>query len=186
MVLRLNKEYRYTVLCEDKLTQCFVRRFLIASGINGRKIYPLPLPVAGCGEQYVREQFPQQLKALRAKNYNSNVLFTIIDADSYTYEEREKMLEDACKISETDLRKKTDNILLFIPKRNIETWIKHFGGEKVDEKTDYAHFLNGHEKDSYLAAEKMAQEFMKSSITYPLLSLQKAYEEYLQLVKKIS
>ena len=176
--MKLSSTYRYTILCEDKLSQCYIRRFLLAQGISRRKIFPSALPAAGCGEQYVREQFPRYLQALRSKNFNATVLVIAIDADKKTCSEREAQLQAACSACAVAPWSKNDKLLLFIPKRAIETWIKHFAGETVDEEHDYAHFLNGHESDCYQAADKMARDFSLPSFSSSLISLQDAYDKY--------
>ena len=184
--MKLSKKHKYTVLCEDKLTHCFIRRFLLAQGINGRKIFPLPLPADGCGEQYVRMQFPKQLRALRSKSFDSNVLIVAIDADKKTVQERKLQFNDACNAVEIEARTEDDKLLIFIPKRNIETWIKYFDGDIVDEEHDYAHYLNGHESDCYSAADKMAESFSTENFTSELSALQDAYNEYCGLVSQLN
>ena len=184
--MKLSKKHKYIVLCEDKLTHCFIRRFLIAQGINGRKIVSLPLPADGCGEQYVRMQFPKQLRALRSKSFDSNVLIVAIDADKKTVQERKLQFNDACNAVEIETRTEDDKLLIFIPKRNIETWIKYFDGDIVDEEHDYAHYLNGHESDCYSAADKMAERFSAENFTSELSALQDAYNEYCALVRQVN
>lgn len=181
--MRLSKIHKYTILCEDKQTQCYIRRFLLAQGISGRKVFTLPLPADGCGEQYVRFQFPRYLKALRSRNFDSNVLVVIIDADKKALAERKAQLNDACESADVPVRTENDKLLLLIPKRNIETWIKHFEGETVDEEYDYAHFLVGHESDCYSAADKMSQAFSNETFFTDLPSLMDGYREYSSLIK---
>lgn len=184
--MKLSKDYRYNILCEDKLTHCFIRRFLISQGVNARRINALPLPAAGCGEQYVRAQYPKQLSYLRSNSYVANILIVAIDADLNTCVERQKQLDEACGNAAVDKRSPQDKLLLLVPKRNIETWIKYFDGETVDEEHDYAHFLNGHESDCYNSADKMSEDFSSPSFSTALSSLQFAYQEYTHLVKLIS
>ena len=184
--MKLSNKYQYKVLCEDKLTHCFIRRFLISQGITGRKIIPLPLPAEGCGEQFVRNQYPKQLNSLRSKNFVSTVLVVAIDADADTCEGRQKQLELGCNAVGVIQRTKNDKLLFLIPKRNIETWIKYFDGETVNEVQDYAHFLNNHESDCYNAADKMAEEFSKDDFSSELSSLQFAYKGYKKLITLIS
>ena len=184
--MKLSNTHKYTVFCEDKLTHCFIRRFLLAQGISGRKIFPLPLPAAGCGEQYVREKLPKYLQVLRSKSYDSNVLVVAIDADKKTPLERKSQLNEACGAAQIPVRTETDKMLVFVPKRNLETWVKYFGGEVVDEEQDYAHFLNGHESDCYPAAKKMSEQFSNESFTTNLAALQDAYGEYTRIVQLVN
>ena len=184
--MKLCNSHYYKILCEDKLTQCYIRRFLTAQGISGRRIHSLPLPAAGCGEQYVRQQYPKYLKALRTNNFNSNILIVAIDADTKTFKERKKQLEESCIMCGIPSRTKKDKLLIFIPKRNIEKWVKYFYGESVDEETDCSHFLNGHESDCYKAADNMSDLFSKENFDSTLTALQDAYEEYKALIKLIN
>lgn len=180
--MKLSKDYKYTVLCEDKLSQCYIRRFLMAQGISGRKIIMLQLPARGCGEQYVRCQFPKYLTTLRSRNFLSNVLVVSIDADTKSCTERNGQLDEMCRAVGVSERSKVDKVLVFIPKRNIETWVKCFDGENVDEIQDYAHFLRGHESDCSSAADKMSEEFSNPSFTSDLSSLVYAHKEYSRVV----
>lgn len=180
--MKLDIKFKYTILCEDKLTSCFIRKFLIEQGIDRRKITPCPFPLSGCGEQYVRREFPRYLKALRSKNFNSNVLIVAIDADTKSVEERKLQLNGSCSAASIDTIKKSDRLMLFIPKRNIETWICFFDDKKVDEETDYAHCLNGHESDCFPAAVKMCNSFKKLDFSSSLNSLNIAYSEYKSLI----
>ena len=180
--MKLSKTHKYIVLCEDKQSLCYIRRFLLTQGIDGRKIFMLALPASGCGEQYVRIQFPKYLKLLRSRNFDSNVFVVAIDADKKTYSERKMQLENTCQSANMPLVQKTDKLLLFIPKRNIETWIKYYRNESVDEEQDYAHFLNGHESDCYTAADKMSNDFSLGTVSDVLPSLQESYRNYEHLV----
>ena len=181
--MRLSKTHKYILLCEDKQMHCFIRRFLLSQGIEARKINALPLPADGCGEQYVRLQFPRYLKALRSHSFDSNVLVTVIDADKKSLSERKTQLNEACEVSDVPIRTTKDKLILLIPKRNIETWIKCFNGDAVDEEQDYAHFLKGHESDCYVAADRMSQAFSTEGFVTELASLQEGYKEYSVLIQ---
>ena len=109
-----------------------------------------------------------------------------IDADKKTVQERKLQFNDACNAVEIESRTEDDKLLIFIPKRNIETWIKYFDGDIVDEKHDYAHYLNGHESDCYSAADKMAERFSAENFTSELSALQDAYNEYCALVRQVN
>lgn len=180
--MKLSKGYKYIVLCEDKLTQCYIRRFLLTQGIAGRKIFVTPLPAQGCGEQYVRLQFPKYLTALRSKSFDSNVLVVAIDADAKSCVERHEQLNEMCRAAGVSERSESEKALVFIPKRNVETWVKYFDGKNVDESQDFAHFLSGHESDCYAAADKMAEKFSNPSFTSNLSSLAYAHKEYARIV----
>ncbi len=69
------------LLCEDSQTNSFVRRFLRRRGFDHRDITTLPLPGgSGSGEQWVRERYPDQLRAIRGKQ--AAYLIVVTDADT--------------------------------------------------------------------------------------------------------
>ena len=109
------------------------------------------------------------------------MLVVAIDADTKTCTERKERLHKSCEVASVEPRQETDKLMLFIPKRNIETWIKFYDGKSVDEEHDYAHFLNGHESDCYPAADKMSEEFSTGAVSAVLPSLHDAYTDYAHL-----
>ena len=155
----LSDRYRYLVLCEDKQTQCFMRSFLKGNGISKHKIDCLPLPLEGCGEQYVRECYPNELAKLRATNYNRKVLMVCTDADILSVKERKKRLDDECRLNGIQKRYEDECVVFIMPKRNIETWIHYvldISGS-VDEDTDYKHFT-GEERIKGRTGEEIARQ----------------------------
>lgn len=68
------------------------------------------------------------------------MLIVVIDADTQTVESRLKQLDNALTENEQQPRQPHEAIAIFIPKRNIETWIHHLQGETVDEEKVYAKF----------------------------------------------
>ena len=92
--------------------------------------------MGGAGEQWVRTQYPNELKEIRDKK---NVyLIVVIDADDGTIDKRHKDLEKACKARNILPRNNSDrNVLHIIPRRNIETWLAYLDGKNIDETTDY-------------------------------------------------
>lgn len=92
--------------------------------------------MGGAGEQWVRTQYPNELKEIR-DNKNA-YLIVVIDADGGTIDKRHKDLEKACEAGNILPRNKSDrNVLHIIPRRNIETWLAYLDGKNIDETTDY-------------------------------------------------
>lgn len=126
------------LLCEDKKTETFVRTFLRHRNFKRHDIETLPLPGSdgGAGEQWVREKYPEQLKAIRQQP--NAYLIVVIDADDGTIDKRHRDLEEACEAESISPRNNRDkNVLHIIPRRNIETWLAYLDGENVNETTDY-------------------------------------------------
>ena len=93
-------------------------------------------PDGGSGEQFVREQFPRELKAHRSRH--GNVLLIVCVDQDRSRQDRAKELADACAAQAVPLASKNDWLLMLIPVRNIETWlylVEQAGS--VDEVADY-------------------------------------------------
>ena len=120
---------KVVLLCEDSQTDSFVRRFLRHRRIRHRDVFTKPLPHgAQSGEQWVRTQFPKELKAIRARL--GAWLVVVIDADARTTEATQDWLDAECRSSDVAARTGEDPVIVAVPKRNIETW---FAFLKTDE-----------------------------------------------------
>ncbi|QSV63644.1 MAG: hypothetical protein HEQ26_13675 [Dolichospermum sp. DL01] len=128
------RRLQITILCEDKQQEIFARHFLKKRGFTGN-IKP-KICLEGAGEQFVRDNYSKEVKAYRSKNYLSGMLIVLIDADKKTVEERLKQLDDALIENAQELRQPHEKIAIFVPKRNIETWIHYLQGTNVDEQAE--------------------------------------------------
>ncbi len=136
---------RYTqlvVLCEDRQQEVFARRFLVCCGIDPHRIYyKTSRQGRGSGEQYVREQYPVEVKAYRSKCHHLSIgLAVITDADTRTVARRQDELKRSLAAASLQDRESGERIGVFVPKRNIETWIRYLQGMSVNEEDDYSHF----------------------------------------------
>jgi len=147
------------VLAEDQRQVTFVRRFLYRLGYRYHDVRVEALPGSrGCGEQWVRKQYPQSVAALRNRHAKT-ALAVMIDADSKTVEERGRQLSSALAEAGIGLRATDEKIAHFIPKRNVETWVLCLIGQRVDEEQDYKREPNiDHE-----AIRRAAEEFFEWS-----------------------
>ena len=93
-----NRPSRFIILCEDKLQELFVRRFLTKGwNINGRMIRSLAYPDgSGSGEKHVRDKYPGELKAYRSR-HASTVLVTVIDAGTKSVRDHNGELDAAAR-----------------------------------------------------------------------------------------
>jgi hypothetical protein len=138
---------RYThvvVLCEDRQQEVFARHFLMGMGIERNRIrYRIAPSGKGAGEQYVRKAFTEEVRVYREKSNHLNIaLAVMVDADILGVEERLQQLENILMDQEKPMEKRgaRERIGIFIPKRNIETWIHYLLGESVNEEESYPKF----------------------------------------------
>jgi hypothetical protein len=139
------RRVQIVILCEDRQQEVFARYFLEKRGFTGLfrpKICPQG---SQSGEQYVRTKYAEEVKAYRQKRNSLSIgLVVLIDADTGTLQERLNQLAQSLSEDTQPNRQPNEAIAIFIPKRNIETWIHYLQGELVDEETGYSKF----EKDS--------------------------------------
>lgn len=137
------RRVRVVLLCEDEQQQVFARRFLLKRGFEQRDFHVNKCPKASqSGEAFVRNQYPIELGELRKLRDRGREarLAVIIDADRETVVARQRELDKACKRHGIAPRSPEERVAIFVPKRNIETWVHWIAGKNVDEATPYAKF----------------------------------------------
>lgn len=130
------------ILAEDAVQQNLVRRYLQRCGHESRECRFVALPArgpGGSGEKYVRDQYPQQVQACRSSlgRRATALLVVIVDADMETTERRAAQLGSALLAAGMQGRGHDEPIVVLIPRRHVETWIRALLGNQVDEVTDY-------------------------------------------------
>ncbi|MDX2039860.1 MAG: hypothetical protein SF097_01365 [Acidobacteriota bacterium] len=150
---------RVFVLCEDKQQQTFVRRILKQLGFENHHLRFAKLPAGkGAGEQFVRKNYPDEVKEYRQKApANAVSLLVIIDSDLLSLNERHKQLNDELVAKQMVTRQQDEHIPILIPKRNIETWIHYLWGEQVNETDTYPKLKK--ESDCWTAADKLVSYY---------------------------
>ncbi|RKZ86214.1 MAG: hypothetical protein DRR19_15260 [Candidatus Parabeggiatoa sp. nov. 1] len=127
------------ILCEDVMHYHFARRYFQCRGFT--RFIPKVCPKGrSSGEQYVREHYAQEVKAYRSKeNYLNIVLVVIIDADKNRIDERISSLNESQQMVELNQHSRSDSekIAIFVPARNIETWIHYLNGNDYNEEESY-------------------------------------------------
>lgn len=127
------------VLCEDRQQDVFVRKMIEhrkGKDFHRRQVTSRICP-KGAGEAFVRTVFPQEVRTYRSKSFLNICLVVVIDADVSSVAHRIRQLESALGDQRLEPVRKGEKILILVPKRNIETWIRHFEGEMVDESISY-------------------------------------------------
>jgi len=128
------------ILVEDERHANFIRRHL-GREYDPRKFRVNKSPLGrGSGEQYVREQYPLEVKEYRSRaSRRSAALVVVTDADAGTVGARAAQLTQILHNRGERERGNDEAIALLIPRRHIETWILCLIGEIVNETTDYKH-----------------------------------------------
>jgi hypothetical protein len=129
------------ILAEDTAQQNLVRRYLERCGHTAPfRLVPLPARgPGGSGEKYIREQYPREVQACRSilGRRAAALLVAIVDADMETTRWRATQLANALQAAAMPARRSGEPIVVLIPKRHVETWIRALLGDQVDEVTDY-------------------------------------------------
>jgi hypothetical protein len=127
------------ILCEDRQQEIFARQYLTARGIHWSKIRANICPRGKqAGEQYVSDHYPIEVQAYRSKRHHLQIgLVVVVDADNHTIQQRLEVLAQRLREKSIPSRQIDEQIGIFIPKRNIETWIHYLRGNSVDEDKAY-------------------------------------------------
>ena len=171
---------KIVLLCEDKQTDSFVRRFLKHRNFKYRDITTVSLAAgSGSGEQQVRKRYPKELKAIRQRQ--QAYLIVVIDADTHTVDDRHTELKQACEKKGILPRNSRDvNVLHIIPRRNIETWFAYLENENVNESEIYPKLKR--ERNCKEHAERLHHMCQTQNLREPVPpSLREACNEYRRL-----
>lgn len=88
--------------------------------------------VAGGGAAWVLNEFPKELDACRRRHTRANtLLIVIIDADNNSVAQRLGQLQEKKEVEQDD------PLVVLIPRRHGETWIRSALGQVVNENDDY-------------------------------------------------
>ena len=132
----MNRSVRLVLLCEDRQHETFARRFLRHAGWNLRDLRVESSPQGrGSAEQYVRERFPEELQAVRAKHAENVGLIVMVDGDDHGVAGRKSSLHRACVDRGIPPLDDGDRVLVCVPTWNIETWLAFLQGETVVDET---------------------------------------------------
>ena len=168
------KQKRISILCEDKQHAAFIRRFLRKRNWS---VHTLPLPGKGSAEKFVRDKYPKYLDAVRKRN---GKLAVVIDGNTVGALERMNQLDEACDKENIGRRKPADPAAVFIPTRNIETWLAYLDGKPVDETQSYPRLEEEGECKRHVTT--LIQMCTANELRHPAPpSLQTACEEYAKL-----
>ncbi len=129
------------IVVEDVEQQNLVFRYLeqCIRGLTYRRCrFERPAKGLGSGEQFVRNRYPVEVLEHRFRMAKASALLVVmVDADLETTKRRAAQLSDELRAAGIEKRRDKEPIVVLIPKRHVETWIRALLGHQVDEITDY-------------------------------------------------
>lgn len=181
----LSRRVRMTLLCEDTQHEAFALRFLEKLGWDKRQIRPIRAPGGrGSAEQFIRRQFPMELRALRRRHGNVS-LVVLVDGDRFGHSQRLTQLDMACDQEGVPRRRTNDPVFIFVPTWRIETWLAYLGGESVvEDRIDYPRL--GRPRDCRRHVEELVHKCRAGRLREPAPpSLTAACVEYERLYNRL-
>ena len=123
------------LLCEDDGHAMLVKWYLKECGLKtaspNLRVRTASRVVHGGNITWVLEEFPKELPACRNRNLRARtLLIVVIDSDNHEVEDRRGHLRADPPVSDAD------QVVVLIPKRHVETWIRAALGQTVDEIED--------------------------------------------------
>jgi hypothetical protein len=172
----MKRRVQVIILCEDTQHEVFIRRFLVAKGLEIRdiKVYKTS---TGSGEQFVRENFVDRLRYYRSRSASAK-LIVMIDGDMIGVSGRINQLQHECDNRGVEFRRNNEAVMIAIPTWNIETWIHFLKGNDIDEnKKDYPKLIKN-ERECQFAVDRLVEICNNKEPIVGCPSLIAACEEY--------
>jgi len=168
---------RGVVLCEDKLTERFLRRLLGSFGFDTqRRILFEPAPSGlGAAEAWVRERYPREVALLRSKRHQRDLcLLAARDGDNVGVEARKRELDAQLVANGLEPRLPGERIALPVPTWSIETWLLALLGddgvrEDAPLKEHFQRRHRGHVHEAIGSAVKAWNEGTAAASSLPSL-----------------
>ena len=177
---------RGVILCEDRGQANLARKYLVRAGLAKDRNLRVRNNKRGSGEQWVREQYPLEIRELRRERHQRQlILITMIDANSGTVDERLRSLARGLRDSGQERPTADEPVFLLIPKRNVETWIWFLVGNSVNENDDYKRRVEQvHRNDAVDALCRLRQSAWPQSETCPA-SLVQGFRELRRIEERL-
>lgn len=136
-----NRVSQIILLCEDEAHERLAKAYFKAAGLQTQAPYVNALVASrlqfGGNDAWVLQEFPRQLHACRQRNKRAKTLLVVlIDADQFSVDERRQHLLDRLGPASVETLRPSDPVVIVIPKRHVETWIRVLLGEVVTEEED--------------------------------------------------
>jgi hypothetical protein len=132
----MSRKVQIVVLCEDDQQENFARAYLKSRGRKPCRVIKNP-DGKGSAADFVIKNYPVESRERRREPV-SRSLVVMLDEDTLGVTRRERQLADSCGEHGVPDRNEQDRAGIFIPARNIETWLRYLEGRQVNETDDYS------------------------------------------------
>ena len=168
------------LLCEDEEHQRLAWHAFRRLGRQNRVLRILVCPSGrGAAESWVRQHYAEEVKLHRRKASSQEglALVVMIDADQQTVEYRHQQFADGLAEAGLEGRSSLERIIIWVPKRHVETWVADLLQGGANEEDDYKNAMR--DADYRLAAERFVERCRNSASRPPgsLNSMSRAIEE---------
>lgn len=175
---------RVVLLCEDDEHRRFAHHASRKLGRHYRELRLLVSPTGrGAAESWVRKRYAEEvlIHRRRASSQGGLALVVVIDADRQTVDRRHQQLAAALKQSGIEERRPSEKIVIWVPKRHIETWVTDLLQGNSNEHDDYKNVMR--DVDYQPAAERFVEQYRNPSSRPPglLPSMSRAFDETARL-----
>jgi hypothetical protein len=174
------KGVRLVLLCEDDEHRRFARHVFHKLGRHYRELRTLVCPAGrGSAEQWVRQRYAEEVRVYRrrANTQQGIALVVTVDADQQTVDYRHAQLSQSLNEFALAERGTAERIVIWVPKRHIETWVADLLGQDVSEEDDCKNLMR--DADYRPAADRFVERYRGpgSRPANVLPSMSRAFDE---------
>lgn len=173
------KGVRVTIIVEDEALERFSREVLIEFGFSRHELRVEKCPAGkGSAKDWVNKRYPVEVQIMRSKAHQNLGVVVGTDVDELSVIQRAGRLAEALQNADVEARRGNEQIVFWMPKWNIETWILYFSGDVRDEDGNYKDSVRN--PDYPNAARAFFEEYRNYKVSTEIEtqpSLRSAYEE---------
>ncbi len=141
---------RVRILCEDRLSERFLRRLCELNGIEVLDTEVAPKG-GGSASQWVAVQYPRMVKQRRSQNFQTNLgVLVHIDGDQVGVQARKATLDGRLQAMNLAPRGAAETVATLVPTWCTETWLLHLTG--IAQPPETCQLKRGPDRATYQAA----------------------------------
>lgn len=124
----MSSGFRVRILCEDRLSERFLRKLCKARHIKVLDVQVAPAG-KGAGSAWVIEKYAEMVRKRRSKNFQQNLgLLVHVDGDDVGVDARKRQLEKGLISQAIEPRGSDEPVAVLVPTWCVETWLLHLAG----------------------------------------------------------